>query len=123
MNNQTFSDVTPSNQRPREKKSALYAHPGYETLLATKGRYMNILDLGVTDTRPIAELCLIQSNRSIKTQYLAMVYLKRFAKGVHTKNEAKVVRDISLLICVSAELLALYDNIEFKLLIDSFNKD
>ena len=75
------SDVKPSNQKPREKKSALYVHPGYETLLATKGRYMNILDLGVTDARPIAELCLIQSNRSIKTHYFAKVCLKRLAKA------------------------------------------
>jgi hypothetical protein len=33
--------TTPSDQKPREVKSAQYKHPGYETELAMKGSFMD----------------------------------------------------------------------------------
>ncbi|KAI1193913.1 hypothetical protein F5X97DRAFT_312514 [Nemania serpens] len=42
------SSTTPSDQKPREEKSALYRDPRYETLLATKGSFMVTSKLDIT---------------------------------------------------------------------------
>jgi len=41
--------ATPSDQKPREAKSILYARPSYATVLTTKGSFMDKSDLGITD--------------------------------------------------------------------------
>jgi hypothetical protein len=42
--------TTPSDQKPREEKSALYRNPSYGTLLEEEGgSYMNEHELGITD--------------------------------------------------------------------------
>ena len=45
----TPSSTTPSDQKPREAKSAPYTRPSYATVLATKGSFMDKSDLGITD--------------------------------------------------------------------------
>ncbi|RYP63172.1 hypothetical protein DL771_009403 [Monosporascus sp. 5C6A] len=44
------TSTTPSDQKPREEKSAPYRTRGYPLLLQTKGSYMDISELGITDT-------------------------------------------------------------------------
>ncbi len=44
----TPSSTTPSNQKPREAKSAPYTRPSYATVLGTKGSFINKSDLGIT---------------------------------------------------------------------------
>jgi hypothetical protein len=41
--------TTPSDQKPREAKSTLYARSSYATVLATKGSFIDKSDLGITD--------------------------------------------------------------------------
>ena len=45
----TPSSTTPSDQKPREAKSTPYQSPQYETLLATKGSFMDKSELGITN--------------------------------------------------------------------------
>jgi len=45
----TPSSITPSDQKPREAKSAPYTRPSYATVLATKGSFIDKSDLGITD--------------------------------------------------------------------------
>jgi hypothetical protein len=47
---------TPSDQKPREVKSAQYTRPRYETILATKGSFMGKFELGIIN--PSRKLCL-----------------------------------------------------------------
>lgn len=45
------TSATPSDQRPREEKSAPYKNPSYRTLLETQGdSYISEYELGITDT-------------------------------------------------------------------------
>jgi hypothetical protein len=43
--------TTPSDQKPREAKSAPYQSPQYRILLETKGSFMRKSDFGITDTK------------------------------------------------------------------------
>ena len=45
----TSNIATPSDQKPREAKSAPYEHPTYAILLETKGSFMGESDLDITD--------------------------------------------------------------------------
>jgi hypothetical protein len=45
----TPSSITPSDQKPREAKSAPYTRLSYTTVLATKGSFIDKSDLGITD--------------------------------------------------------------------------
>jgi hypothetical protein len=43
------TSTTPSDQKPREEKSALYRDPRYKTLLKTKGSFIDKSELGIID--------------------------------------------------------------------------
>jgi hypothetical protein len=55
--------TTPSDQKPREVKSAQYKHPGYETELAKKGSFMDDDNEGANAASK--DLCrkLLEKNR------------------------------------------------------------
>jgi len=43
------SSTTPSDQKPREAKSTPYTRPSYETVLASRGSFIEKFELGTTD--------------------------------------------------------------------------
>ncbi|KAK4899308.1 hypothetical protein LTR49_027680 [Elasticomyces elasticus] len=88
------SRTTPSDQQPREVKSAPYKDQRYETLLETKGSFMGKHEAGVGDA----------------------------CQNLHNKNEAKIVQDISRLIVPSAEHLALFGAKDLDILVESVNE-
>ncbi|EQL02165.1 hypothetical protein OCS_02133 [Ophiocordyceps sinensis CO18] len=102
------SAVTPSDQRPREEKSAPYRNVRYELLLRTKGTYMGKSALGITDTskRLIHELLNGQQTVPKETIFDEITFDNAWYK-LQGKNEARVIQDISRLIVPSAETLAL----------------
>ena len=51
----TPSSTTPSDQKPREAKSAPDTRPSYVTVLTTKGSFIDKSDLGITVARASAE--------------------------------------------------------------------
>lgn len=119
----TPSSTTPSDQKPREAKSIPYARPSYETVLATKGSFMGKSDLGITDMSK--KLCrnLLEAKQSVLQDTLFRDDLfDETCESVRVRNEAMVVRDISPLICPSAQVLRIYGAKHLKSLMESVNE-
>lgn len=119
----TPSLTTASGEKPREVKSVPYVRPAYEQMLARKGSYMGKFDLGITDTSK--EICrnLLEEEQSFPQDTLFRD--DRFdntCEKVRAANETKVIRDISLLICPSAERLWICGATHLKALNESVNQ-
>lgn len=118
----TPSSVTPSDQRPREEKSAPYRNPQYELVLNTKGTFMDKSELGITDTSK--RLCqnLLNTEQTVPRETLFdNDIFEDTCRNLQGKNEARVIQDVSRLIVPSAEALALR-NKSLKHLAESVNE-
>ncbi|KAL2759486.1 hypothetical protein ACRALDRAFT_1074238 [Sodiomyces alcalophilus JCM 7366] len=102
------SSTTPSDQQPREVKSAQYNDPRYEVLLQIKGTYLDTSDLDITDASKRLIQDLLHSTQPIpgNTIFDDTTFLDA-CRNLPSKNEARVIQDISRLIVPSAETLAL----------------
>ncbi|KAI0425654.1 hypothetical protein F5Y09DRAFT_334779 [Xylaria sp. FL1042] len=113
----------PSPQQPREAKSAPYQDPRYKLLLSTKGSFMEESDLGITDKSKGTYLKLLDAKQTVSSESLFRDdVFKRTCRNIQDRNEARVIRDISLLIVPSAEILATYGAEHLNILIDSTNE-
>ncbi|GAW23570.1 hypothetical protein ANO14919_131370 [Xylariales sp. No.14919] len=114
---------TPSDQQPREKKSAPYQDPRYEVLLATKGSFMRENDQGITEESYATYSTMLTSTQTIPAESLFRDDLfKQTCQMVQNRNEARVIRDITPLIVPPAEILATYGATGLKCLIESINE-
>ncbi|TGO84589.1 hypothetical protein BPOR_0488g00080 [Botrytis porri] len=119
----TPSSTTPSDQKPREVKSAPNQDARYETLLSTKGSFMDESDLGITKTSQHTYLNLLDAEQTVPTDSLFRDDIfKRTCRGITNRNETRIIRDISLLIVPSAETLAKYGTDSLNILIESVNE-
>lgn len=119
----TPSSTTPSDQKPREAKSAPYQDPRYKLLLSTKGSFMDKSDLGITDKSKKTYLELLDAKQTVPNDSLFRDDIfERTCRNIQDRNEARVIRDISLLIVPSAEILASYGAEHLNILIDSTNE-
>jgi hypothetical protein len=102
------SSTTPSDQKPREEKSAPYKNPQYELVLNTKGAFMDESELDISDAskRLCQNLLAIEQTVPQETLFDDDVF-KDACRNLQGKNEARVIQDISRLIVPSAEALAL----------------
>jgi hypothetical protein len=117
------SSTTPSDQKPRETKSTPYTRPSYETVLATKGSFMGKFDLGITDVSKRLCRTLLEAEQSVPQDTLFRDDLfDETCESVRARNEAMVVRDISPLICPSAQVLRIYGAKHLKPLNESVNE-
>jgi hypothetical protein len=117
------SSVTPSDQKPREAKSTPYTRPSYETVLATKGSFMSEFDSGITEASKRLCRTLLEAEQSVLQDTLFRADLfDETCESVRARNEAMVVRDISPLICPSAQVLRIYGAKHLKPLHKSVNK-
>ncbi|KAF7874811.1 hypothetical protein EAF04_001985 [Stromatinia cepivora] len=115
--------TTPSDQKPRELKSASYLRSGYETLLSTKGSFMTRSDLGITDTSKTLCRTLLESEQSVPENTLFRDDLfEETCESVQARNEPMVVRDIAPLLCPSAQVLRIYGAKHLKVLNESANE-
>jgi hypothetical protein len=97
------SSTTPSDQKPREAKSSLYARPSYEIILATKGSFISKFELGIIDKSKKLYRILLEAKQLVPQDILFRDNLfEETCKSVRARNEVIVIRDISLLICPSA---------------------
>jgi hypothetical protein len=114
--------MTPSDQRPREEKSAPYRDARYPLLLQTKGSYMDISELGITDTSKHLVRDLLCGKQVVpkETLFDDDIFVDA-CRNLENKNEARVIQDISRLIVPSAESLALRAK-NRKYLIESVNE-
>ncbi|KAL7937875.1 hypothetical protein V8C35DRAFT_290173 [Trichoderma chlorosporum] len=116
------SSSIPSDQKPREEKSAPYMNPQYELVLNTKDVYLKRSELGIADASK--NLCrnLLKHSHSVpKDTIFDDDIFEHVCENLQWKNEARVILDISRLIVPSAETFALR-NKSFKYLTESVNE-
>lgn len=117
------SSTTPSDQKSREAKSAPYRDARYEALIATKGTFMGKDPLGINEA--CRNMCrkLLESHQSVPEDTMFRDDLfDETCEAFRNKNEARVIRDISLLIVPSAESLAIRGDKQLRCLIESVNE-
>ncbi|KAK3116336.1 hypothetical protein LTR53_003413 [Teratosphaeriaceae sp. CCFEE 6253] len=117
------SGTTPSDQQPREFKSAPYNDQRYETLLETRGSFMGKHEAGIGDVSKSFHRKLLDTEQTLPDNSLFRDDLfDRTCQNLQNKNEAKIVQDISRLIVPSAEHLALFGAKDLDILIESVNE-
>jgi hypothetical protein len=99
---------TPSDQLPREVKSAQYRNPDYTLELENEGSYMREFD---DDDIPknVRDLCrtLLDTEQTVPQDSLFRDdRFKKTCRNIQDRNESMVIRDIGLLIVPSAQTLA-----------------
>ena len=103
---------TPSDQLPREVKSAYYRNPDYAIELEDEGSYMREFDDDDDDIPKNArDLCrtLLETEQMVPQDSLFRDDLfKKTCRKIQDRNETMVIRDIGLLIVPSAQTLATY---------------
>uniref|UniRef100_L7IRE3 DUF7924 domain-containing protein n=1 Tax=Pyricularia oryzae (strain P131) TaxID=1143193 RepID=L7IRE3_PYRO1 len=115
------TSTTPSDQKPREEKSAPYGNARYSRLLQTKGSYMKKSELDITDASKAFVRTLLEREQNLPTgTYCNDDIFADICQILEDINEARVIQNISRLIVPSAELLGLR-NKSYKHLIESVN--
>ncbi|KAJ9624521.1 hypothetical protein H2203_005256 [Taxawa tesnikishii (nom. ined.)] len=117
------SGTTPSDQQPREVKSAPYKDQRYETLLETKSSFMGKHEAGIRDVSKSFCRRLLDTEQTLPDNSLFRDDLfDKACQNLQNKNEAKIVQDISRLVVPSAEHLALFGARDLDILVESVNE-
>ena len=114
---------TPSDQLPREVKSAQYKDPEYEDQLERKGSYMRKSDLDITDdSRDLCRNLLQLEQIAPQDSLFRDDVFEKTCRNIRNRNEAMVIRDIGLLIVPSAQTLATYGATHLNYLYETVNE-
>jgi hypothetical protein len=117
------TSTTPSDQKPREEKSAPYRNQRYETLLELKGSYMTKAPLGLASASQALCRSLLEKMPPVPSDTLFRDdVFETTCQKIHNKNEARVIQDISRLIVPSAESLATFGAKHLDILTESVNE-
>ncbi|KAL8650891.1 MAG: hypothetical protein Q9210_003554 [Variospora velana] len=113
------SSNTPSDQKSREAKSAPYRDARYEILIAIKGSFMGKGPL-INDASKNTCQKLRETHQSVPADTIFRDDLfEETCEAIRNRNEARVIRDISLLIVPSAESLVIRGDKHLRCLIES----
>jgi len=120
------SSTTPSDQKPREEKSAPYRDARYRTLLETKGSYLRnyigTKEKGITEvSKRICQSLLETAQHVPKDSLFDDDIFNYTCDMISDRNEAKVIQDIGQLVVPSAQALAAR-SAELQCLIESVNE-
>ena len=119
----TPNDQTPSDQQPRESKSSKYLTAAYETILATKGSFMNRPSWKITAKSKALCQSLLDNTQTVpKDTLFRDDMFDETCNSVQGRNEAMVVRHISPLICPSPLVLRMYGAKGLGFLTESVNE-
>ncbi|ELR08217.1 hypothetical protein VC83_08021 [Pseudogymnoascus destructans] len=119
----TASSATPSDQKPREVKSAPYQDGRYQTILASQGSFMSKSELGSTDASKSLCQTLLENEQTVPQESLFRDDLfEKACEKIQNRNEARVVQDIARLIVPSAETLATLGSKHLESLVESVNE-
>ncbi|KAK5337107.1 hypothetical protein LTR43_012592, partial [Exophiala xenobiotica] len=114
---------TPSDQKPREEKSAPYQDPRYRVLLEAMGSYMDESELDITNEGKVLCRDLLTKEQSIpKHSVFSDDVFKKACRKFQDRNEARVIQDIARLIVPSAETLATFGAQHLDKLTESVNE-
>jgi hypothetical protein len=115
--------MTPSDQKPREEKSAPYRDIRYETLLAVKGSYMTEAPLGLATASLALCRSLLEKTQPVPSDTLFRDDIfETTCQKLRNKNEARVIQDITRLIVPSAESFATFGTKHLDILTESVNE-
>lgn len=115
--------TAPSDQRPREAKSAPYRDVRYTKLLATNGSFMNEDNGGIAEKSMALVQNLLDQEQEVPQETLFRDDIfKMTLRKLKDKNVTRIIRDISLLIVPSAETLATYGANELDCLAECVNE-
>ncbi|KAL2410554.1 hypothetical protein ABEF91_000161 [Exophiala dermatitidis] len=122
-----LSSNTPSDQKPREEKSAPYQDPRYNSLLEAKGsfmgKYVGRSEEGPTTTSKKKYKSLLEAEQVVPEHSLFQDdFFEDTCEMVQNRNEAKVIQDIARLIVPSAQSLAVQGAKHLRCLIESVNE-
>nr|KAK5432267.1 hypothetical protein LTR18_011208 [Exophiala xenobiotica] len=122
-----LSSNTPSDQKPREEKSAPYQDPRYNSLLEAKGsfmgKYVGRSEEGPTTTSKREYKSLLEAEQVVPEHSLFQDdFFEDTCEMVQNRNEAKVIQDIARLIVPSAQSLAVQGAKHLRCLIESVNE-
>ncbi|KAK5188683.1 hypothetical protein LTR47_011435 [Exophiala xenobiotica] len=121
------SSTTPSDQKPREEKSAPYQDPRYRSLLEAKGSFMGKY-VGRNEEGPTAESkkeykSLLEAEQVAPEHSLFQNdFFEDTCEMIQDRNEAKVIQGIARLIVPSAQSLAVRGAKHLRCLIESVNE-
>ena len=120
----TTSATTPSDQRPREEKSAPYKNPSYRILLETQGdSYMGEYELGITDTSERLCQMLLEKETAIpKDTIFGDDVFGTTCNRLQGKNEARIFKDLTPLIVPYVEPLATLGAKHLDIVVESVNE-
>lgn len=116
--------VTPSDQKPREEKSALYGKASYPTSLEILGDfYMCESKLGITDASKILCQSLLKKTHSTPKGTLFRDETFTLVCGnLQDKNEARIIVDIARLLVPSPEALVASGAKHLDILVESVDE-
>ena len=116
--------ATPSDQRPREEKSAPYRNASYPTLLETLGdSYMDESPLEITDeSKALHEDLLKRECTTPKETLFDNDVFDKACRNVRDKNEARIILDFARLLAPSPESLAAFGATDLDILAESVNE-
>ena len=115
--------TTPSDQKPREAKSTPYTRLSYETVLATKGSFIDKFDGGVGKaSRDLCQTLLYSEQTYLQNSLFHDDLFDTTCRKIRNRNETIVIQDISLLIVPSVQALAIYGATHLDPLIESVNE-
>ena len=114
---------TSSDQSSQGGKSSQYNTADYETRLERKGSYMRKSPLGITNTsRDLCRTLLEKQQTTPQDTLFRDDLFDETCESVRGRNEAMIVRDITPLICPSAQVLRIFGAIYLNLLCESVNE-
>ncbi|KAF2790773.1 hypothetical protein K505DRAFT_351755 [Melanomma pulvis-pyrius CBS 109.77] len=119
----TETTQTPSDQQPRELKSAPYQNPSYPTMLETLGdSYMKKSPLGITDaSKALYEDLLERVCTTPKGTLFDDHVFDKACQNVQDKNEPRIILDFARLLAPSPESLAAFGATDLDILVESVN--
>ncbi len=114
--------MTPSDQK-REEKNALYRDPCYKALLVSKNSFIDKSELGIiNESKTLCQTLLeIVQAEPQDSLFRSDIFESTYRK-VEDRNKARVIRDITPLIVLLAEILYIYGASYLKHLIESVNE-
>jgi hypothetical protein len=119
----TPSSTTPSDEKPREAKSAPYLRTSYATILASKGSFMDKSEQGITIRSKDVCKSLLENEQTVPLESLFHDDLfDTTCRNLSDRNEAMIIRDIGLLIVPSAQTLATYGATHLEFLTEGVNE-
>ncbi|KAJ9503205.1 hypothetical protein H2202_001359 [Exophiala xenobiotica] len=114
---------TPSDQKPREEKSAPYQDPRYRVLLEAMGSYMDKSELDITkEDKALCRDLLTKEQTIPKDSIFSDDVFEKACRKFQDRNEARVIQDIARLIVPSAETLATFGAQHLDKLTESVNE-